>query len=118
MLPKISKPCSYHGCPELTLERYCTEHKRNEAKRIDQQRGSAASRGYGTRWRKARKYFLMHNPFCVECERQGTNTMATVVDHIVAHKGDYNLFWSQDNWQSLCASCHGRKTAKEDGRWG
>jgi hypothetical protein len=32
--------------------------------------------------------------------------IATVIDHKIPHKGDYELFWNQDNWQSLCASCH------------
>jgi 5-methylcytosine-specific restriction enzyme A len=32
--------------------------------------------------------------------------VATIVDHKIPHKGDYDLFWNQDNWQSLCASCH------------
>ena len=32
--------------------------------------------------------------------------VATVIDHKIPHKGDYDLFWNQDNWQSLCASCH------------
>jgi 5-methylcytosine-specific restriction protein A len=28
------------------------------------------------------------------------------------------LFWNRSNWQSLCHSCHSRKTASEDGGWG
>ena len=31
---------------------------------------------------------------------------ATVVDHIVPHKGDMALFWDKSNWQGLCAHCH------------
>ncbi|WP_309242099.1 HNH endonuclease [Paenibacillus sp. S150] len=34
------------------------------------------------------------------------------------HKGDMELFWNEANWQPLCASCHGIKTAKEDGGYG
>jgi len=40
---------------------------------------------------------------------------ATVVDHIEPHKGDEELFYDINNLQSLCKSCHDRKTAKEDG---
>ena len=68
---------------------------------------SHGRRMYDTvRWRKARLSHLNEYPLCVLCERQGITTAATVVDHIQEHKGDYDLFWNQDNWQSLCASCH------------
>ena len=32
--------------------------------------------------------------------------VATVVDHIMPHKGDNTLFWDRDNWQSLCKRFH------------
>jgi hypothetical protein len=38
-----------------------------------------------------------------------------VVDHIVPHSGDHDLFWSAANHQTLCEPCHNRKTATEDG---
>ena len=59
--------------------------------------------------------FLADNPLCVHCSASGKVTPSTVVDHIIPHKGDEDLFWEQDNWQALCKSCHDRKTAKEDG---
>ena len=59
-----------------------------------------------TRWRKVRIRHLNEYPLCALCARQGVDTEATVVDHVVEHKGNYDLFWNQDNWQSLCASCH------------
>lgn len=62
--------------------------------------------------------FLRRNPLCVECEKQGRLVPATVVDHVIPHKGDYEKFWNESNWQALCKSCHDRKTAREDGRWG
>ena len=39
---------------------------------------------------------------------------ATVVDHIVPHRGDPKLFWDTDNWQALCKQCHDHKTMTED----
>lgn len=39
-------------------------------------------------------------------ERQGRTVVATVVDHIVPHKGDKRLFWDSKNWQALCKPCH------------
>ena len=68
--------------------------------------GSSSAKGYGYRWQQARLEYLKRNPLCVECRKQGRITQATVVDHIVPHKGDRTLFWRRSNWQPLCASCH------------
>jgi 5-methylcytosine-specific restriction protein A len=77
-------------------------------------RGSARERGYNTRWDKARKTYLARNPLCVMCKREGRVTPATVVDHIKPHKGDQQLFWDTDNWQSLCAPHHNRDKQREE----
>ena len=42
--------------------------------------------------------------------KYGMLTPATVVDHVIPHRGDQKLFWDEDNWQALCKSCHDRKT--------
>ncbi|MDD4570646.1 MAG: HNH endonuclease signature motif containing protein [Tepidanaerobacteraceae bacterium] len=52
----------------------------------------------------------------MECLKAKRITPATVVDHIKPHKGDVKLFFDINNLQSLCKTCHDRKTAKEDGR--
>ena len=77
-------------------------------------RGTAAERGYGSRWQKARLSFLAEHPLCAECDKQGQVTEATVVDHIVPHRGDLTLFWDMSNWQALCARCHNAKTGRGD----
>lgn len=69
-------------------------------------RKSSTERGYGSRWRKARETYLRKHPLCVDCERLGRTTPATVVDHIVPHRRDQELFWDKANWQSLCKRCH------------
>jgi 5-methylcytosine-specific restriction endonuclease McrA len=74
--------------------------------RIDQLRLSARDRGYTWRWQKERALFLRAHPLCVMCSRALRVTPATVVDHIVPHKGDQALFWSHANWQSLCKLHH------------
>lgn len=113
------KPCNQPGCSELTTGRYCQKHHRQQYRSYDDQRGTAAQRGYGSRWRKARKRFLSLNPLCVHCKAEGVIVPATVVDHIVPHKGDKELFWDESNWQALCEHHHNAKTAKEDmGAWG
>ena len=45
---------------------------------------------------------------------QGRLVKATVVDHIIPHRGDAKLFWDEGNWQSLCKNCHDHKTMTED----
>ena len=78
---------------------------------------TAAQRGYGYKWQKAREQHLREHPLCVMCQAQGRVTEATVVDHIVAHRGDQSVFWDRSNWQSLCATHHSRdKQREEQGR--
>jgi 5-methylcytosine-specific restriction protein A len=36
-----------------------------------------------------------------------------VVDHIIPHRGNRELFWDTENWQALCTPCHNRKTKQE-----
>jgi 5-methylcytosine-specific restriction enzyme A len=89
-----------------------------EVKRaLDRQRPSAARRGYGPRWRRARAAYLARHPLCVPCREAGRLVAATVVDHVAPHRGDPVLFWHEDNWAALCKRCHDAKTARE-GRWG
>lgn len=75
---------------------------------------SSTQRGYGYKWQKARERFLSLNPLCVYCERNNRVTVATVVDHIIPHKGDQVLFWDESKWQSLCASCHSSVKQREE----
>lgn len=108
------KPCRHPGCPSLTAGRYCTEHEVASNKA----RGSAADRGYNNKWQKERHRFLKSNPLCLECKTNNKITAATVVDHIIPHRGDKQLMWDESNWQPLCKRCHDRKTATKDGGFG
>lgn len=77
-------------------------------------RAGARKRGYDSRWEKARAGFLKRSPLCIMCEKGGRLTPATVVDHIVPHKGDQKLFWDRSNWQPLCVECHNRDKQREE----
>src|SRR5262245_10050482 len=81
-------------------------------------RPSARERGYTWQWEKARAAYLAAYPLCAQCQSEGRLVAATVVDHKVPHKGNYALFWMENNLQSLCKLCHDRKTAREDGGFG
>lgn len=105
-------PCKHPGCPKLIPagQKYCEKHKAMHPEVVR----SAASRGYGSRWRKASKAFLASHPLCEECLKHGRYTKATVVDHIKPHRGDSELFWDESNWPALCKRCHNKKTGQED----
>ena len=58
------------------------------------------------RWRRLRAHQLREHPLCRFClEGRGMVTLATVADHVIAHKGDINKFWLGE-LQSLCHQCH------------
>jgi 5-methylcytosine-specific restriction protein A len=84
----------------------------------DEIRGNAHARGYDARWRRLRDWFIQQNPLCVICERLGKTMQAECVDHIKAHKGNEELRLDPENLQSLCWSCHSKKTVKHDGGFG
>lgn len=107
---KPEKPCRHPGCPKLTENIFCKEHEVIHQK----DRASAEERGYDNRWRKARKQYLTANPLCVSCKKEHKLVRATVVDHIIPHRGDKKLFWDRANWQPLCKKCHDTKTMTED----
>lgn len=71
-------------------------------------RKSSAARGYGSRWQRYREGFLRSRPLCADHMRMGQVVAASVVDHIVPHRGDQALFWDKGNHQSLCKTCHDR----------
>ena len=117
---KQKHPCNYVGCGKATYDRYCEVHApvmearhKQYMKQVDEHRGSAASRGYDARWQRARKAYLSDNPLCVECLKLNKLVTATVVDHVISHKGNRELFSDVSNWQALCKYHHDSKTMKE-----
>lgn len=102
-------PCKHPGCGELVAygKDYCNKHKPTHIR-------SAHKRGYNSKWQRDSKSYLKDNPLCVMCKRNGKYVQATVVDHIVPHRGNQKLFWSHSNWQALCKPCHDKKTGTED----
>lgn len=116
------RPCSCSRCPNAVRPpaRYCDAHKgyeraiapRHEARQPDN-RPSAAARGYDAKWRAASKEFLAAHPYC-ECDtclRLGRLLPASVVHHMIPHRGDMQLFWDQANWRAMSKRCHDRHTS-------
>ena len=108
MASRSLRPCGHPGCPELVKSGYCEKHRQSKD---PIGRASAVERGYNYRWQRARAGYLRKHPLCVECLEIGRVNVATVVDHIIPHRGDKRLFWDKDNWQPLCKHHHDRKTA-------
>ncbi|MCH4170677.1 MAG: HNH endonuclease [Lactobacillus sp.] len=64
----------------------------------------------GSLWRKTREQVLMRDNYM--CQRCGLD--ATLVDHIIPSKDDWDDRLNPDNLQSLCKSCHYLKTKSEN----
>lgn len=97
-LPPTFRPASRPSRIELDRE-------------ADRRRGSARDRGYTTKWDKASKGHLDHHPLCVYCAmgawgEDPRDTPATLVDHLIPHRGDQAVFWNRADWTSSCAECH------------
>lgn len=113
MAMKPLRPCRHPGCPELTRDGWCDRHR-------PKYRRGASEEYHGLYllpiWLdQLRPAQLLREPFCRECAKRGIRTPATVVDHIVPHRGNWALFSNPENLQSLCKTCHDRKTALERG---
>lgn len=57
------------------------------------------------RWRSFAARFLREHPLCANCRRRGRVTPATVVHHLVPHRGDLHRFWSGP-FEAACKACH------------
>lgn len=111
MAQKPLRPCRKPGCPNLTRDGWCPEHRPSKAPK----RQSASWHWmYLTKtWtEELRPTQLLLEPFCRECAKRGLRVTATRVDHVEDHEGDWEKFKDPQNLQSLCESCHNRKTAK------
>ena len=110
-------PCGEVGCAALvTNTSRCPEHTREKQLLQDQHKGSPSKRGYGRRWQATSKGFLRSHPLCQcpDCDEGHKQlTAATVVDHVIPHRGDMALFWDPHNWQAMAKRCHDRKTWRE-----
>jgi len=102
MPPKPRKPCSKQGCPKLTTERFCEGHAKQEQQRYDQQRGTAASRGYGVRWQKIRRNVLNDEPLCRRCAAEGIIKPADLIHHVDRDSTNND----RSNLEPLCSRHH------------
>lgn len=113
MPQRVGSACRRPGCPGIVREGVCSACgplRRAGQQQHDEQRGTAAQRGYGGRWQRVRAMYLRSHPLCVACERMGRATPATDVDHIVARRAGGSD--EESNLQALCHACHSAKTGR------
>ena len=65
------------------------------------------------RWKALRHDRLTEQPLCERCLLQEIVTPATVVHHLVPHRGDLVKFWSGP-FENLCAPHHNSQGQMED----
>lgn len=102
----IKKKCNHPGCNILVDKgiQFCSKHQSMHGF----QPSSWEHLYNNTLWRNTSREYLGVNQVCRIC-----GDRATVVDHIIPHRGNTRLFWDESNWEPLCKTCHDRKTKQE-----
>lgn len=113
MPPRTPKACRVRGCRSTTTDPsgYCEGHKGEGWKQYKPGQ-TRHQRGYGTKWEAIRERILKRDKgLCQDHLKQGVAKSASCVDHITpkAHGGTD----ADANLQSLCWSCHAKKTARD-----
>lgn len=109
MPSKPKKPCTSPGCPGFATNRGKCDH---HAKAADLERGTAADRGYDSRWAHDRIDFLIDNPTCIDC-----GAPSEVPDHDPLSRRELVARGVTDPdhpryLKPRCISCHNRKTGR------
>lgn len=135
---KPLRPCYVVGCPNLSRERYCEEHKHLYQKDISERnkiydafkRDKRTTAFYKSKeWQKlSQKVYLNQHGMCQECLKHKRITIGTydkngrfrrnVVDHIVPIKVDWSRRLDESNLQVLCNLCHAKKTVRDRRKYG
>lgn len=104
---KPKKPCAFPGCPNLTSETYCEEHKNKVAKDYNTYvRSPDHAKKYGREWKRVRDRYVSKHPLCEMCLKEGKITPVEEVHHILpVNRGGGN---EESNLMSLCKSCHNK----------
>ncbi|WP_257399138.1 HNH endonuclease [Campylobacter lari] len=91
-------------CSECKITTVRNQNKHYDAFKRDR---DSSSFYYSVEWKKLRSSFINDNPFCFKCGR-----FAKIVDHVIPiRQGGEKL--NVTNLQSLCMTCHNKKTKEE-----
>lgn len=104
---KPKQPCAYPGCPNLSDQRYCEQHRKQAASDYEKYgRDKAVRRKYGRAWKRIRDKYVSEHPFCELCFEKGILVPVDEVHHKLplAEGGTHD----RNNLISLCKSCHAK----------
>ena len=102
---KPKRGCAYPGCPRLTDDQYCEEHRKLVESRYNKYgRSPDVHKKYGRAWKRIRDRYAAEHPLCEMCLKEGRLTSVEEVHHIVpvSQGGTHD----RGNLMSLCQSCH------------
>jgi len=104
-----AKICKFPSCNVLIDKdkRYCDKHI--QPKRIPFENATRSNYYNTTRWRKLRKEILSKQSYCGNCGATGK----LEIHHIIAPRGNEELFYDEGNLVPLCPQCHKTFTARE-----
>lgn len=105
MPTKAKQPCGYPGCRNLTTTARCEQHPKGHVSGTTKERGYS---GLHTKWRRMVLNRDKHQ--CQSCGKPGH-----VADHIIPIRQFERRedAFTLDNGQTLCVSCHGKKSRRE-----
>lgn len=86
---------------------YLTKHA-NEAWAEYKTRNHYSAITATPKWRAISSAHRAKHPLCEWCGEKGTT-----VDHIKPHRGNEDLAFDPDNLQTLCRTCHNKKSARD-----
>ena len=110
--PRGPTVCTQRRCIEITEGGVrCPAHTTGPTRR----RTSPAAAGYSHSWDAASRSYLRSHPWCAW---PGCTAAAEVTDHVDGQGPLGPRGFDPTNWQPLCSSHHGVKTARHDGGHG
>ena len=104
------------SCAKCQAERTSNAERSDYHRYYDRKHRHKASQTFyqSSAWKKTRRAIMNRdNYLCTRCLQHHEFNEAHIVDHIVPLRVDWSLRLVHSNLQSLCQSCHSRKTRRE-----
>jgi len=113
------RPCIEPRCPGFAIpgRARCGAHQRAAWRAANAAKPPELLAFYASSvWKALSRAHRLQNPWCSLCASEGRSTPAVQVDHIVGIRQAPDRALDPENLQSLCMSCHNRKTFAEGRR--